>query len=142
MKPFLYPEPILPDEFKFPQDYEELVRGQQWPDIEPWTFLALDMPSSLSFYGGMLLRYPDKPLIPFSKICDRAGVYNDGYVVLACFDGGDRSGQPRVRVYDFGRPKVSPWENLSYPSFNDWLEAAKAESARYKAEQAEMEGDE
>lgn len=142
MKPFIYPESILPLSFSFPSDYQEFVNGMNWPDIEPWTFLALDMPSSLSFYGEMLLRYPDKPLIPFAKICDLSGFYNDGYVVLACFDGCEKSMQPIVRIYDFSRPKVSPWENLSYATFNDWLAAAKAESANYKDELAELEHDE
>lgn len=139
MRPFLYSGPILPDGFRFPQSYVDAVNRGHWPDIEPWSLMALDMPSSLSFYGGMLLKFPDVPLIPFAKICDPTGIYNDGYVVLACFDGRDKAGEPAVRIYDFGRPKVSPLENLGYSNFSDWLAAAKSESARYKAEQDEAE---
>lgn len=38
------------------------------------------------YYRAMLTRYADKPLIPFAIIDDQSGLYNDGYVVLACFD--------------------------------------------------------
>lgn len=100
------------------------------------------MPLSLSSYAGMLLKFPDRPLVPFARICDPGGLYNDGYVVLACFDGIDKSGRPPVRIYDFGKPKVSPWDNLSYANFEEWLQAAQTESARYKAERSEIEDDE
>ena len=87
----------------------------------------------------MLLKFPDVPLIPFARTCDPAGIYNDGYVVLACFDGADTSGYPRVRIYDFGKPKDSPWDNQSYVTFEDWVAAAQKESERYKAERADPE---
>ena len=100
MKPFLFREPILPDGFRFPDEYEQLARNGNWPDIEPWSFLAEDMPMSLSYYGEMLRKFPETPLIPFAFISDESGLYNDGYIVLACFDGGDLSGHPKVRIYD------------------------------------------
>lgn len=142
MKSYLFKSSILPEGFKFPSEYEELAQAGSWPDLEPWTFLASDMPLSLSLYAGMLLKFPDAPLVPFARICDLAGIYNDGYVVLACFDGSDTSGQPRIRIYDFGRPKNSPWDNLSYASFGEWIEAAQKESIRFKAERAEIDDDE
>ena len=142
MKPFLFRSPILPEGFKFPPEYENLAQTGNWPDLSPWAFLASDMPLSLSLYAGMLLKFPVTPLIPFARICDPTGFYNDGYVVLACFDGADKLEQPRVRIYDFGKPKSSPWDNLSYASFEEWVSAAQKESARYKAEQAELEDNE
>jgi hypothetical protein len=99
------------------------------------------MAASLSYYGGMLLKFPGRPLIPFAIVSDASGLYNDGLVVLACFDGSDISGQPPIRIYDYSTPKKSPWDNLSYTNFVDWIEAAKKESARYKAERAEIESD-
>lgn len=142
MKPFLFNEPLLPDGFKFPGEYEALVNSASWPEIEPWSFLAADKPLSLSFYGEMLLKFPSMPLIPFACVDDQSGLYNDGWVVLACFDGVDSSSQPRVRIYDSSTPKSTPWQNLSYTNFSDWLDAAKIESSRYKAARAELGLDE
>lgn len=142
MKPYLFKDPILPEGFSFPAEYEKLAIAGDLPNIDPWHFLAFDMVLSLSSYSWMLLKFPDRPLIPFARICDPTGFYNDGYVVLACFDGTDISGQPKVRIYDFGKPKDSPWDNLSYANFEDWLEAAQHESSRYKAEKAEFGDDE
>jgi len=67
-------------------------------------------------------------------IDDQTGFYNDGWVVLACFDGTDTSGEPSVFVYDYATPKTLPWENLSYDNFPTWMEAAQVESLNYKSE--------
>ncbi len=133
MEPFFYKSPIIPCGFVFPRSYIDVVESESWPQIEPWTLLAADMPSSLFYYGSMLLKFKDCPLVPFSIIRDESGFYNDGYVILACFDGSVLTGEPIVRIYDYGKPKVSPWTNLSYPSFSVWLEAAKMESKLYRA---------
>src|SRR5262245_54092156 len=130
---FLFRGPLLPEGFQFPPQYEELARQGAWPDIEPWSFLATSIGLSLSHYGSMLVKYPDRPLLPFARLHDPTGMNNDGYVVLASFDGSDKSGQPRVRIYDFAAPKKSPWDNVSYVSFDAWLEAAKKESTEFKA---------
>ena len=39
MNPFLFDLPILPEGFKFPDQYLRLVRDSALPDIEPWAFL-------------------------------------------------------------------------------------------------------
>jgi hypothetical protein len=139
MEPFLYKTPIIPSGFSFPDAYENILMRRAWPQIEPWESLADDMPLSLSYYGSMLTKFRETPLIPFAIICDESGLYNDGYVVLACFDGSDLSGNPKVRIYDYGTPKISPWENMSYPTFLAWLEAAKKESEIYQAQREELE---
>lgn len=133
MKPFLYDLPILPEGFKFPSAYLELVAASEGLDMEPWSFLSRNMALSLSYYSAMLLKYPGSMLIPFAIIQDETGLYNDGWVVLACFEGGDKTGDPAVKIYDFSRPKSSPWDNLGYLNFAVWLEAAKEESSRYKS---------
>lgn len=136
MKNFLYNTPILPEGFQFPADYLDVITASEGLDIEPWWFLSKNMAMSLSYYGSMLLKFPGAVLIPFAIIQDESGSYNDGWVVLACFDGGDISGDPAVRIYDFSKPKSSPWDNLGYPNFSAWLEAAKEESVLYKAERS------
>ncbi|MCB6182929.1 hypothetical protein LIN78_05125 [Leeia sp. TBRC 13508] len=131
MKPFFFNTPIIPTEFRFPEAYEHMLLNDAWPKLDPWAPLALDMPNSLMYYSSMLLKFKNAPLIPFAMICDETGFCNDGYVVLACFDGSDLSGDPIVRIYDYGSPKDTPWDNLSYPNFLAWLADAKKESDQH-----------
>lgn len=90
----------------------------------------------------MLQKYADKPLVPFAILDDPSGISNDGYVVLACFDGDDATGDPKVYLHDYGNPKRVNWEDRFFlANFAEWLRFAKEESERYKAESAE-DGDE
>ncbi|ACM27504.1 hypothetical protein G6M87_15380 [Rhizobium rhizogenes] len=146
MKKFLFESPILPDGFRFPETYRQLVESNSRPDIEPWTWLADNMPQSLSYYGAMLEKFKEGPLVPFAIICDETGLHNDGYVTLALgyvtlalFDGSDISDSPRVRIYDYSNPKKGPWDNLRYNDFEEWLVAAREESADYKTQRAEID---
>ena len=137
-KSFFYDSPILPSEFRFPKSYLQLAQQHDVLDFEPWKFLFLDMPRSLNYYGAMLQKYPDKPLIPFAIIDDQSGFYNGGYVVLACFDGDDKSGDPKVYFHDYSNPKRINWpDRYSLVNFTEWLRVAGEESARYKAEHVE-----
>lgn len=133
MKAYLYDSPVLPSGFKLPQEYIDFAVSGCSQDLYPWRTLAADMANSLYYFGSMLLKFPNNPLVPFAIIHDESGVYNDGWVVLACFDGADFSGDPPVRIYDYSNPKALPWENRSYQSFSDWLEAAKKESSDYRS---------
>ncbi|GKX61435.1 hypothetical protein SOASR032_00040 [Pragia fontium] len=94
---------------------------------------------SLSYYGSLLVKYRDHPLIPFAIANDQSGLFNDGYVILACFDGSDRSGDPRVYFHDYGYRGEDPaWDKrYNLDNFSAWLESAKEESAQYKEEPAE-----
>ena len=141
-KLFFYDLPILPSGFAFPHSYLDLARGHAIPDLEPWKFLFQDMPCSLNYYGAMLQKYPDKTLVPFAILDDPSGAFNDGYVVLACFDGDDRSGDPKVYLHDYGNPKRVDWQNRYFlANFTEWLRVAGEESVRYKAERAEDENE-
>jgi hypothetical protein len=135
VKPFLFDAPILPAGFKFPAEYLAIAMADTWPEIDPWRFLARDMPMSLSYYGEMLLKFPNKPLIPFAFTRDETGLFNDGFIVLACFDWNVAEARPgtRVRIFDFATPAKTPWDNHAYDDFNSWLRAAKDESIRFKA---------
>ncbi|PQP00749.1 hypothetical protein C5612_22680 [Pseudomonas frederiksbergensis] len=140
MKPFLYDFPILPDGFKFPVEYLNVVFADEIVDIEPWRFLSKNMAGSLFYYGSMLLKFSGAALVPFAIIQDESGLYNDGWVVLACFDVSNKEDCPNVRIYDYSRPKLSPWDNLAYSNFSEWFSAAKEESSRFKAERVEDQG--
>jgi hypothetical protein len=78
MTPFLFDLPILPESFRFPADYAQLVKDGTLPDIEPWSFISRHLPLSLYYYGGMLIKFPARPLVPFAIINDQSGFYNDG----------------------------------------------------------------
>lgn len=99
MNPFLFNMPILPEGFKFPDQYLRLVKDNALPNIEPWVFLFQNIGASLYYYGAMLQKFPDAPLVPFAVVNDQSGLYNGGWVVLASFDGRDKSGSPRVCIY-------------------------------------------
>lgn len=133
MNAFLYDSPILPSGFRLAQTYVDLAVKNLLPDLSPWRFLAGDMATSLSYYGSLLQKFPGKTLVPFAIIQDESGIYNDGWVVLACFDGEDKSGDPAVLIYDYFKPKIKPWENKSYNNFTAWLEAARRESDGYQS---------
>ena len=137
-KLFFYDSPILPAGFIFPKSYLDLAKDQHIPRLEPWEFLFNNMPRSLNYYGAMLQKYPDKPLIPFAIIDDKSGFYNDGYAVLACFDGDDSSGDPKVYFHDYLNPKRIDWpDRYSLQNFAGWMRVAREESARYLADRAE-----
>lgn len=138
MRQFLYNGPLLPDGFRLPADYRRLVSEKALPDIEPWFFLSRDMGATLSYYGAMLQKFPGSPLVPFAMVNDQTGHYNDGWVVVACFDGNDRSVNPRVCIYDYSQPNRSPWERTC-ANFAEWLATAEKESVRYKRERADNE---
>lgn len=113
--------------------------NHQWPDIEPWSFIDGDIERINSYYDDLRSKFPNSSLYPFAIICDQSGFWNDGYVVLACFDIFDLSGDPKVMIYDYGRQKKSPLNNMSYPNFGAWIEDAKKESQCYKAQREELE---
>ncbi|MDO7930377.1 hypothetical protein Q6A51_26770 [Pseudomonas sp. KFB-139] len=136
MKNFLYDLPILPDGFEFPEEYLNFILAGDALDVEPWGFLSNDMGRSLFYYSSMLLKFPGRGLVPFAIIQDESGLYNDGWVVLACFER-NKVGGFSVLIYDYSRPSLSPWDNISYSGFSDWLIAAIEESSRYKAERFE-----
>lgn len=133
MKTYLYDSQILPDGFKFPHEYVDIILKINPDEFYPWKFMATDLAISIYYFGALLLQFPEKPLIPFAIINDESGVYNDGWVVLACFDGLDFSGNPKVLIQDYSNPKASPWENKSYENFSDWIKSAKKDSLDYKS---------
>ncbi|MHA6844520.1 hypothetical protein [Ralstonia syzygii] len=133
MKKFFYDISLLPEGFGLPSSYLNAVLANNFIDIEPWGFLCENVGASLLYYGAMLQKFPESPIIPFAMVNDQSGLYNDGWVVLACFDGGDKSGDPRVLIYDYSRPASNPWDNV-YVNFSAWLAMAGEESVRYKEE--------
>ncbi len=125
MKPYLFDEKLLPENFSFPQSYIEFVSQEDMPYFEPWSFLCKYEKSADFWIGEIAKQYPSRTLVPFAK----AGSSDD----IACFDGSDTSGNPKVfYVHTFASPG---WEDRGdVENFDVWLEKTKAESVQYKAE--------
>lgn len=126
---FFYDTPILPIGFSFPDDY--IAIAHEGAKLDPWEFLCNDMATSLLYYGKLLKKFPGRNLVPFAIASDNSGFFNDGWVVLACFDGNEKPHCSKVLIYDYSTPKITPWENKIFSSFGDWLESAKQESLEY-----------
>lgn len=112
---------IIPEEFVYPSLYSSAFSIE--PErIEPWHFYHSE--ETLNFhYNGLKERYPERILVPFARRGD-----NDD---VACFDGADNSGDPRVIIiHDFASPG---WENRGeFKDFLEWLEFAKEQSEEWK----------
>lgn len=125
---YLYAKTDLPDDFKYPDAYIDIMSLEVIPDLEPWSFICEFKESASFWMSEMKKQYPTRKLVPFAKLN-----YSDD---IACFDGEDISGDPIVYyVHAFAS---AGWEDRGYTdSFAEWLKMARLESASYKAEQAE-----
>lgn len=126
---------LIPQNYSFPKAFTSLIACENI-DIEPWRFFTDASEDLQRFVKVFREKYPENKLIPFAFIHDITGFYNDAWPVVASFDLMDDS---IVRLYDFAEPQNSPWKNLSYVTFEDWLVMAKKESEQYKDELAELE---
>lgn len=128
MKYYLYTEQELPENFHFPSSFLDMVKMDQVLDLDPWWFLYEFENAAKQWLSEIKKQYPDRHLVPFAKIS-----YSDD---IACFDGDDKSGDPRVYyVHAFAS---LGWEDRgSVENFDKWLKLAQEESAQYKADRAE-----
>lgn len=131
MKNYIFETSLLPEGFKYPANYLAMVNAGDYPKLTPWEFLANDVPQALCYFGSLMMRYPKVPLIPFAIINDQSGAFNGGWVVLACFDGRDKSGNPKVFIYDYEKSKLAPWDNISFDDFSKWIKYAEQQSQKY-----------
>lgn len=104
--------------------------------IEPWKTFENDYKKLDDFFQIIQKKFPKSDLIPLAYIHDPSGFVNDSWPVVALFDLKDNF---KIRVYDFGSSKNSPWDNFSYDSFDLWLDAVRVESHSYKEEMIELE---
>lgn len=121
---YFYTKVLLPDGFRYPLEYIDLVHKGELQSLSPWWFLGKKPEfAELCFnvinekLGG------EKILVPFAKTDD------DGDI--ACFDGNDTSGSPRI-YFDTGEENMRGvnWdERYSIDSFSNWLEMVLSESS-------------
>lgn len=128
MKIFLPSPEALPAGFRYPETYLRMAREDQLPDLLPWTFLG-KKPDSVEFYiKAMRHMHSQHALVPFARFEDSAN--GD----LACFDGADQSGDPKIYFYVYESQKpLPPWEERYHlKDFVEWLRVAREESEEYQ----------
>ena len=124
---YLFEDQKLPEGFAFPKKYLLMLEGVL-PEIEPWWWLAPHRDSCVYWLETLREQFPQRSLIPFAK--------DGGSDDVACFDGADRSGNPKIlRIHAFCSPG---WElRGEFPDFEVWLEAALQETADFKSDAGE-----
>ena len=88
-KPYLFEDKPLPQGFEFPKSYLNLLKNEL-PDIKGWWWLAPYKESSVFWLNTLREQFPYRIAIPFGKA--------DGSDDIACFDGSDTSGNPKVLI--------------------------------------------
>jgi len=114
----LYPRDWLPHGFEYPKMLQEFAATGVYPVITPWWFV--DANTKAGKLCASVARGFGRTLVPFSKV-------DDDRDDVACFDGGDTSGDPKVLMLvldDSGR-------KYGYANFDAWLEAALMDAKQY-----------
>ena len=127
---YLFDAARLPDGFRFPTAYLELIAGAaRLPDLCPWWFLAESRELAEFWLTTLQQQYPSRELIPIAKRDDLSDT-------LACFDGADHSGNPVVHhIHAYTEPD---WEQRgTWRDFHDWMAQAELDAAEYGAAEAE-----
>ncbi|RCS42323.1 SMI1/KNR4 family protein [Bremerella cremea] len=113
--------------FRFPASYLQLVRDGL-PDIEPWGWLAPYKRNSIFWADTLKEQFPNRELVPFAK--------DGGSDDVACFDGADTSGDPRVLyIHSFCSPGFE--SRGVAKNFTEWLEQIEKIAKEFKATENE-----
>ena len=114
MSELLLPESKMPNWFTYPSDFVSAVEDGLL-DVGPWQILTRTW--LVVRLDGLRKRFPNRSLVPFARRLD-----NDD---IACWQKG--TGAKVYLIHDFAAPG---WEaQEQYPSFKDWLAAARAEES-------------
>jgi len=113
---------VLPNDFRLPQAYMDLM-AKGLPDIDPWWWLAPHNESETYWTRTLRAQFPSRLLVPFAK--------HGGSDDVACFDGSDTSGDPKVlHIHAFCSPG---WEHRGEArDFTEWLRETQIEAAEFK----------
>jgi hypothetical protein len=107
----LYAADQLPPGFSYPQEIRDFAATGEHPDFGPWWFIDANSKAGKLAYS--VRQHDGRNLIPFAKV-------DDGRGDVACFDGDDKSGDPKVHMLvldDSGR-------SYSFANFSAWKVAA------------------
>jgi len=113
----LYAKDVLPPGFEYPSNLQEYSISGQHPMISPWWFI--DAASKAGKLAHSVRLHDGRNLVPFAKV-------DDGRGDVACFDGDDASGNPKVLMLILDESGRS----YSYDDFDQWLQAALQDAAR------------
>ncbi|WP_343714741.1 SMI1/KNR4 family protein [Inquilinus sp.] len=121
--PYLFEDYPLPDGFKLPASYLELL-AKGLPEIDPWWWLAPYKDRANYWAATLRQQFPSRSLVPFAK--------HGGSDDVACFDGSDMSGDPKVLyIHAFCSPG---WElRGDAENFQKWLQNTEIEAAEFQA---------
>lgn len=109
----VYPSRLLPAGFTYPAAFLEIATSLAANSFYPWWFVEADSEVGRLFWKT---RNGDgRNLIPFAK--------TDELDDIACFDGDDLSGDPRVLMITSTHDR-----SYSFSSFSDWLRIAQRDS--------------
>lgn len=116
---YFYDKSSLPVDFVYPQEYVRFVEGDT-SGLSPW-WLTGNSPEFAELCFNVINEKLDgeKILVPFAKDDDSGDI--------ACFDGDDASGNPKI-YFDTGQESMTSidWEKRYYLSdFVEWLRMVK-----------------
>ncbi|WP_421850617.1 hypothetical protein [Novosphingobium sp.] len=115
----------LPEGFRFPRSFIDLVDRNALPDLQPWRFLCQSQKDADGWMLAVQRLYPSRKLVPFALWA--------GSDDVACFDGDGRSDDPVVHyVHAYAS---AGWEDRgNVPSFDEWIKAAQEQSVSFQAQ--------
>jgi hypothetical protein len=111
----LYSDDLLPKEFLYPARLRAIAGSGDHPRIAPWWFVDAASEAGRLFYN--IREHDGRNLVPFAKV-------DDGRGDIACFDGDDSSGNPRVLMLvldDSGR-------TYFFRDFDAWMNSALSDA--------------
>lgn len=128
MKPYLYTQELLSEEFVFPSSFLNFISKNPIPELYPWWFLCTSELDANGWLLAMKRLYPSRKLVPFALWT--------GTDDVACFDASEPSDDPIVHyVHAYASPG---WEDRGrVDNFLEWLAFAEKESSEFKAQQQE-----
>lgn len=123
---YMFEDVFIPDKFLFPKSYLEFIQSG-FPDLTPWWFIVEEPEKAKMLYQTINeYKQSNKLLIPFAKIDDSTGD-------IACFDGEDTTGNPKIFFAVGSENSMSnvDWEKRYFvEDFNTWLKIAKRDAIR------------
>ena len=126
---YLFEDYPLLGKFRFPRSYLELV-SEELPEIDPWFWLAPFKDLSLFWANTLREQFPKRHLIPFAK--------DGGSDDVACFDGRDETGEPKVfLIHSFCDPGYEFRGETK--DFATWLIQMEKLAAEFKADSQQCE---
>jgi hypothetical protein len=128
MSLYLFGPELLPRNFRYPANFLTAVKENSLPEVEPWWFLCIHESNARFWLTTLRSQFPDRDLVPFAKLEDSDD--------LACFDGADTSGAPRV-FYIHAYTSPGHEGRGEVPTYEAWLADAVETSREFAAEQDE-----